>query len=772
MSRQVLARSWLRDIARTHRPGTVPPMVLNLEAPDVDTMRDPASLLRSCVRLTALPHPSIHSLLIAAGARRNDGVYTVELAHADLPQVARALALTPSSTWTTAKGTTLEQALAPLVGHLPPLDAGKRRPDRMAGMRIVIASSRRTLHLDIALDGPLVRGWPIGEPVGRGSARTTTLDLTPSDADAISDAALQQRLILTTGSPARLEEMWQRVDSGATITAAPGAPGLALINTGRDLQRPPAGPVPAATATAWLPARSTSYAGRGPLPQVAVSPAVTQAAAVHRILSAPTPVAARERLHPWQDAFVDAFLASGPGMVNSLPPGTGKTVCASAAMAEHAASGTRYLGVVIAPKVLRAQWTRELGIFCPAVSVVCPPNAHELASALAESADQPGKRVVIATPALLAGVYGEFAPAPIDDLVVDEAVYLSAASSLRTEATWWLRRHARHAMPMSGTPDQHGPEGVGRLLAFARGEADLFAEVSLPADWRPAVGQLVYAGNDSLGKQLPQVHDTVVTCPAGRLETLIDEAAAKMSVELLGRAKPSALEARRLLDSWRLGLASPRALLESRHPLGRRLRDQLEADEADLNSELAAAGETGKVGWVVSWIRGRVDSPTLVFSDFPSALDEVAAELRAHGIACASITGATSAADQQGAAAAFTTGDIKVLLLSGAGHLGLNLQVADAVVHLDVPPKAAAMVQRTARAARLGSATDQVHAMVPVIENAGDHLLHAALHPDLHPELNAGRSTGRARSGRRKQSSAPALTDGAGPLDVLAALVG
>lgn len=761
-------------------------MVLNIEAPDVDTMRDPASLLRPCVRLTALPHPSLHALLIAAGARRYDGVYTVELAHADLPLVAQALALTPASTWATAKGTTIDQALAPLAGHLPALDAGRRRPDRMSGMRIVVASSRRTLHLDIALDGPLVRGWHLGEAVGRGSSRTTTLDVSPSDAAAIADAALEQRLILTTGSPSRLDELWQRVDSGATIKPAPGAPGLAVIHAGRDLQRPPVGPTPAATATAWLPTRSATYTGRGPLPQVAVSAAVTQAAAVHRILSAPATVAARAALHPWQDAFVDAFLACGPGMVNSLPPGTGKTVCASAAMAEHAAPSPHYLGVVVAPRVLRAQWTRELGVFCPGATVINPRNATELAAALAHvpegradgpslgrvdpggqgEAGRPAKRVVITTPALLANVYGDFTPAAIDDLVVDEAVYLSAPSSLRTEATWWLRRHARRAMPMSGTPDQHGSEGVGRLLAFARGDADLFATASLPSDWRPAVGQLVYAGDDSLGKQLPQVHDAVVTCPAGPLEIVIDEMAAKMASDLLARPKPSALEARRLLDSWRLGLASPRALLESQHPLGRHVRDQL---DTDVHAELAAGGENGKVGWVVSWIRGRVDSPTLVFSDFPSALDDVAAELRAHGIACASITGSTSPADQQAAAAAFTTGDIRVLLLSGAGHLGLNLQVADAVVHLDVPPKSAAMVQRTARAARLGSATDQVHAMVPVIENAGDHLLHAALHPALHRP--AGLPPAESSAARKKRSAAPRLTDEAGPLDVLAVLV-
>ena len=91
----------------------------------------------------------------------------------------------------------------------------------------------------------------------------------------------------------------------------------------------------------------------------------------------------------------------------------------------------------------------------------------------------------------------------------------------------------------------------------------------------------------------------------------------------------------------------------------------------------------------------------LVFSQFTSMLSLIEAELRAHKIPYALLTGDTT--DRAGAVRAFQQGEVSLFLISlKAGGVGLNLTAADTVIHYDPWWNPATETQATDRAWRIG----------------------------------------------------------------------
>jgi SNF2 family DNA or RNA helicase len=179
----------------------------------------------------------------------------------------------------------------------------------------------------------------------------------------------------------------------------------------------------------------------------------------------------------------------------------------------------------------------------------------------------------------------------------------------------------------------------------------------------------------------------------------------------VGRGAP---KLRTELEAWRLGLACPAALLASRYGLA---------------TEARAAGVDAALGVKGTWSAARVaevaadGKQALVFSDFPAALTALCETLTASGVSAAVLSSAITAKRRQAAIDAFTAGELSVLLVAATGQLGLNLQTAAAVVHLDVPTTAATLLQRSARAARIGSSHATVAVDVPVLTGCADEKL-------------------------------------------------
>ena len=93
----------------------------------------------------------------------------------------------------------------------------------------------------------------------------------------------------------------------------------------------------------------------------------------------------------------------------------------------------------------------------------------------------------------------------------------------------------------------------------------------------------------------------------------------------------------------------------------------------------------------------------LLFSQFTSMLELIAARLDEAGIGYYTLTGATSKEEWARLVASYNTDGVPVFLISlKAGGVGLNLTAADIVIHYDPWWNLAAQNQATDRAHRIG----------------------------------------------------------------------
>jgi len=112
----------------------------------------------------------------------------------------------------------------------------------------------------------------------------------------------------------------------------------------------------------------------------------------------------------------------------------------------------------------------------------------------------------------------------------------------------------------------------------------------------------------------------------------------------------------------------------------------------------------------------REERKIVLFSEWTSMLDLVEVRLRRHGAQWVRLDGSVPQRKRQSLVDAFARDSSCALFLStNAGATGLNLQMADTVVNVDLPWSPAALEQRIARVHRMGQ-TQPVQAFVLVTE--------------------------------------------------------
>lgn len=93
----------------------------------------------------------------------------------------------------------------------------------------------------------------------------------------------------------------------------------------------------------------------------------------------------------------------------------------------------------------------------------------------------------------------------------------------------------------------------------------------------------------------------------------------------------------------------------------------------------------------------------VIFSQWETMIREAADRLNAHDIGHVILHGGLSGKERQAVLKAFQTrNDCRVFLSTDAGGTGLNLQIADTIVNLEVPWNPAVLEQRIARVHRMG----------------------------------------------------------------------
>lgn len=680
-----------------HARFSLPAAVLAIRLDPAADLDSPDTLTRACVAVSVAAHPVLHRALLRAGAAlRPGGGYHLELRSPDpLPdELAAALHCVHPERWITDGSITL------------PTPAAVTEPKRRAATHLSVRLAGGRLRIRPEIDPKLLHGLGV-QP---GPARRVRL-LPGQALSLLSRAEGSGVLVVDDNAPGRLRDLAGRYHATCVLTPLPGAPGYVTID-GLPLDAKFAGPHPVAD----LPALLRALPGR---PTVAVAPLIRDMLAT--LAAEP---AGRPGLHPWQDAAVSAFLASGAGLVNALPPGSGKTVCAAAGLADRAAVVVRHRALVLAPAGLHGQWAAELARFHPSARLVTISGRDDLPALLNAWNAADTALVAILSPELLArnaGTLDQLAP---HDLVVDEATFLSGDGAAAA-TVWAMRRRAGHALVLTGTPDTRRTADTARLVAFARNDRALAAPAA--AGRGPdRFGPLLHRGVPAL----PATELAVHQLPASELERSVNTTALA-SLRAALKKPPSAAGTRQLradLTAWRLGLASPAALARSRYPLA-----------ATLGLSRSGPPETGtRLAWAVRrCVEAAADgTTTLLFSDFLPVLADADAHLRAAGLRAAVLSSAARAAQRAELLTRFTSGELDVLLLSAAGERGLNLQTAGTVIHLDLPFSPATWRQRPARAARLGR-TGPVPVHAPVLGSTAE--------PSLLTLLESGSPAGGLR---------------------------
>ncbi len=120
-------------------------------------------------------------------------------------------------------------------------------------------------------------------------------------------------------------------------------------------------------------------------------------------------------------------------------------------------------------------------------------------------------------------------------------------------------------------------------------------------------------------------------------------------------------------------------------------------------------GESAKLELCLELVRTAIQGghKLLLFSQFTSMLDRIAARLQGEGIGYHMLTGATSRENRKRMVDSFQTDDTPVFCISlKAGGTGLNLTAADMVIHYDPWWNQAAEDQATDRTHRIGQEKD------------------------------------------------------------------
>lgn len=384
-----------------------------------------------------------------------------------------------------------------------------------------------------------------------------------------------------------------------------------------------------------------------------------------------------------------------------------------------------------------------------------------------------------------------------DDMAVDEAVVLVSTSAGRSKAMWSLRKRAGVGVALTGTPIERSLDDLGRMLAWARNEEEMFygrrlstrydvsQESHLDALWRALGPTVIRFDRSELAKiaaedegsdevtalRLPKIKSQVVPLtPSAAEKALADgtrhhmasmyeklllqyEQAAQMNPddELLAEAKEDLRKIRgAVLGSVtlaRIGASDPRALRDS-DSLGVTLLDVEGLIEPVVNQ-----GST-KSKWLVETLKPHVakNESCLVFTDFSSVADHIAADLKKAGMKVECYKGSVTRAKRTelrhrfmgrpcekhlaqkvtGAAigcADCTQPDLDVLVLTKAAYKGLNLQRASVLVHYDLPWLPSDVVQRLGRASRDGAQNDVLTVYVPLMKGTIEERVAALLLP-------------------------------------------
>ncbi len=416
----------------------------------------------------------------------------------------------------------------------------------------------------------------------------------------------------------------------------------------------------------------------------------------------PAPAGLSLTLRPYQQeglSWLQFLREQNLGGILADDMGLGKTAQTLAhLLAEKEAGRLDRPSLIVLPTSLIFNWKREAERFAPSLSILSLHGADR-AERFAQINDFD---VCLTTYPLLWRDQEALTAQPYHLLILDEAQTVKNASSQAAQVVRLLE--TRHRLCLTGTPlENHLGELWAQfdfLLPGFLGDSKRFANL-----WRTPIEKygdnmrrdllakrlkpfILRRKKDEVAKELPEKTIIVrsVELTAGQrdlYETVRSTMDARVREEIAARGfARSQIVILDALLKLRQVCCDPRLL---KLPAAARIKERAKLDMLfDMLPEMVEEGRR-----------------ILLFSQFTSMLDLIAAELDKHGLGYATLTGDTR--DRETPINKFQNGEVPIFLISlKAGGVGLNLTTADTVIHYDPWWNPAVENQATDRAHRLG----------------------------------------------------------------------
>jgi SNF2 family DNA or RNA helicase len=398
--------------------------------------------------------------------------------------------------------------------------------------------------------------------------------------------------------------------------------------------------------------------------------------------------------------------------------GLGKTIEACLVLKEYWMRGLVRKALVLAPPSLVSQWKGEL-IEKFGLLPASPDTAAARRDPQQFWKDAP---LVVASIAMarLDPHAAAVAAVPWDMVIVDEAHCLKN----RNSANWRLvdSLQKRFILMLTATPVENNLVELYNLITLLKPgllatEADFRKTYMTPGkpkaprqpeQLRTLLGDVMIRNTRAAADvQLPrriaasvpvapseteaQVYDMVSHFVAQRYRPAEGRRVPPMALDLMQRQAGSSPQA--------IGRSVARALSEGRWVQADD-RQELEAI-LDLASGIEESGKGAQLGRMLSAHPGKA----VVFTEFVPTLEHLARVCEQHGISYSLFSGDFSRAEKDAAIALFRD-QARVLLSTGAGGEGRNLQFADTIVNFDLPWNPMRIEQRVGRVHRIGQSRD------------------------------------------------------------------
>ena len=398
--------------------------------------------------------------------------------------------------------------------------------------------------------------------------------------------------------------------------------------------------------------------------------------------------------------------------------GLGKTIEACLVLKEYWSRGMVHKALVLTPPSLAPQWIGELTEkfgFAPA-----SPDSPEFRRDPGQFFKQQALVVASIAMARLEPHASALAAIPWDMVIVDEAHCLKNRSSANWKLVNSLQK--RFILMLTATPVENNLIELYNLITVLK--PGLLATESefrklFVTPGRPRTPKdperlhtllaevMVRNTRSAVDVRLPPRLATSITVPPSPAEAQLYEMVSAFVAE---RYRPRQGDGRsRLALSWlqRQAGSSPQALCRA---MSRTLaqgngfppEDRRELERIlEQASAISSSGKGLRLGQMLAGRSGKV----VVFTEFLPTLEYLAQVCGRHGAPCALFSGELSKAEKDAAIARFRD-EVDVLLSTGVGGEGRNLQFASTVINFDLPWNPMRLEQRVGRVHRIGQSRE------------------------------------------------------------------